>query len=90
MHFALLYSPGPAWLSGKPLSEQPLAEHVEYLTRLHREGTVVMGGPFEDGSGGLVVADVQSPEEAQDVVAANPGVRSGILVASVKKWSRIV
>ena len=90
MTFALLYSPGPRWLPNTPLSGQPLDDHVEYLTGLNKVGRVLMGGPFADGTGALVVAEVDGLEEALALVAEDPGIRSGVLVASVQEWNRVL
>ena len=90
MTFVVLYSPGPGWLPATPLSGQPLDDHVEYLTGLSKVGRVLMGGPFADGTGGLAVIEVDGPEEAPAIVAEDPGVKSGVLVAKVQRWNRIV
>ena len=42
--FVLLYRPGPAWIEGKPVSEQPLREHLDYLSGLYQTGTLLMAG----------------------------------------------
>ncbi len=84
------YRPGPKWLTGQPLKDQPLKSHVDYLLALHEGGKLLMGGPFADGSGGLVIFTGDNISEVEDLIANDPAVTDGILVASVKKWSRIV
>ena len=84
------YKPGPNWLEGKSLKDQPLQKHVNYLVELHRSGSVIMGGPYGDGSGGLVVFAADDIIDVNEVVSRDPTVAEGILVASVKQWSRIV
>lgn len=84
------YEPGPNWLEGKPLRDQPLKTHVDYLVRLHKNGEVIMGGPLGDGSGGLVVFATDDISDVTDLVSRDPAVVEGILVASVKQWERIV
>ena len=90
MTFALLYSPGPRWLPNTPLSGQLLDDNAEYLTGLNKVGRVLMGGPFADGTGGLVVAEADRLEDALAMVAEDPGVQSGVLVANVLQWNRIL
>jgi hypothetical protein len=34
MTFLVIYRPGPSWLVGKPISEQPLKEHGKYMLSL--------------------------------------------------------
>ena len=84
------YKPGPNWLEDKPLKDQPLKTHVDYLVDLHKSGRVIMGGPFGDGSGGLVVFTADDIVDVNELVSRDPAVLEGILVASVKHWSRIV
>lgn len=40
--YLVVCRPGPAWLPGKPLSEQPLQEHGKYMLSLH-----VNSGPIK-------------------------------------------
>ena len=88
--FAIIYTPGSAWLPGKSVSEQPLHDHVGYLLGLHKAGKLVMGGPFSDSSGGLVVLEVTGVDEAQRLIAQDPAIVANILTAKVYKWDRIV
>lgn len=88
--YAADYNPGPNWLDGKPLNDQPLDDHVEYLVGLHRNGKVIMGGPFGDGTGGLVVFAAFDILDIEDLVARDPAIVDGVLVATVKHWARIV
>ncbi len=90
MTFAIHYTPGPRWLPDTPLAGQPLDDHVEYIRGLNQHGQVLMGGPFADGSGRLVIADAENPDEALSIVAKDPAIRSGVLAASVQQWNRIV
>ena len=83
------YTPGPNWVAGQPLREQPLKPHVEYLLGLHREERLLMGGPLADGSGGLVIFSAPSAAEVDVMLSGDPAIKSGILVADVKEWSRI-
>ena len=88
--FIAHYEPGPAWLAGRPLREQPLGAHVAYLVDLHEKGSVLMGGPLADGSGGFVVFSADSGDQVAALLAGDPAIREGILVASAREWSRIV
>ncbi len=88
--FVAYYEPGPKWLKGKPLKDQPLKTHADYLLGLDNRGKLLMGGPFADGSGGLVVFAAEDMEEVEKMLSSDPAIASGTLVASVKEWSRIV
>jgi hypothetical protein len=36
--YAFIYSPGPQWIPGKPVTEQPLQEHMGYMVELKKQG----------------------------------------------------
>jgi len=88
--FAAFYEPGPNWLKGKPMKDQPLEAHVDYMLRLHEQGKLIMGGGLEDGSGALVVFAAENMGEVDEFLSSDPAIVTGILVARVKEWSRIV
>ena len=88
--FAVIYKPGRAWLRGKPVSEQPLKEHVEYALSLHERGELIMGGPFADNSGGLVLLEVDGIDKARGLVSEDPAVVKEVLTAEVYEWNRVV
>ncbi len=88
--YAAYYEPGPKWLKGKPLNDQPLKSHVDYLVSLHEKGKVSMGGPLADGSGGLVIFTAESQEEVESLLLSDPAIADGILAATVKKWARVI
>ena len=62
--FLVIYRPGPAWLAGKSVSEQPLKEHGKYMLRLYVKGSMKLAGPLTDNAGGAVVLDVADEAEA--------------------------
>jgi uncharacterized protein YciI len=83
--FLVIYTPGPAWLQGRSVTEQPLREHGNYLLGLYRDGVMIYAGPLDD-DGGAVVLNAADMSEAEAIVAADPGVQSGILVPAVHHW----
>ena len=87
VYFVLLHSPGPAWAKGVPFREQPgVKAHVEYMAGLLRQNVLVMGGPFLDNTGGLMIARSGSLEEAQRLADEGPAVKSGLLRVEVHPW----
>ena len=88
--YAVFYKPGKNWLANKPIGEQDLFSHVKYLTNLHEHGAVRMGGPFAEKDAGLVILSLDGMDEAQIIVENDPAVLSGILVAQISEWNRIV
>jgi hypothetical protein len=43
--YLVVYRPGPSWLPGKPLAEQPLKEHGRYILSLYVKGALKSAGP---------------------------------------------
>lgn len=61
--------------------------HVEYWKSLNLAG--YSGGPFADRSGGLIVFDTASVEEATRIVDGDPFVDRDLLQSRwVKEWHR--
>ena len=46
--------------------------HRQYLADLQSDGTLVLAGPFTDGSGALFVHEVGTAEEVARILAADP------------------
>lgn len=84
--FLIMYRPGPSWLVGKPLMEQPLREHGFYMHRLWQAGKLLHGGPFMDDSGGAAVVLCADEHEARSVIEQDPAVIDGIFVAEAHPW----
>lgn len=82
-HHVVLYRPGPGWVEGKPLFEQPLQGHAEYNATLEAEGLLTLSGPFLDRNGGMSVLAVADTGKAGRIVRKDPAVRDGIFEADV-------
>jgi hypothetical protein len=52
--YLVIYRPGPAWVTGKSVMEQPLQEHGKYMLSLYMKGSMKLAGPFADNAGGAV------------------------------------
>jgi len=73
MKAVIIYSRGKAWLHGKPHWEQKLVSHRHYLVDTLKE-RLVSAGPFMDHTGGLVIVEVESLLEAEEVAKNDPAV----------------
>ena len=51
----------------------------KYLSALQRSGEIFVTGPLADNSAGVVIYDVQSLKEAEELVERQPMVRAGLL-----------
>jgi len=84
--YLVLYRPGPAWLTGKSVMEQPLKEHGKYMLSLYVKGSMKLAGPLTDNAGGAVLLEVSNEAEAKAIVANDPAVKSGVFVYEMHPW----
>ncbi|WP_018213455.1 YciI family protein [Desulfitobacterium hafniense] len=61
----------------KPLHEEIIKDHVEYLKELKSQGRLVLCGPFTDYPGGMVVLLAEDLAEATSIAQADPFIASG-------------
>lgn len=86
--FMILWAPGPAWVAGKTVRNQPYwDEHADFMDRLFENGTVVLGGPFADATGSMVIVEAENEDDVADLIANDPFVVHGIFaLSSLKQW----
>jgi uncharacterized protein YciI len=85
--YLCVYRPGPHWLPGKPLAEQPLREHGRYMLDLYKRGVMRLAGRFADGSGGAMLFGADHDASAQAIVAADPAVVAGTFMYELREWA---
>jgi len=86
--FVILWATGAAWTAGKTVREQAYwDEHATFMDRLFENGTVIMGGPFSDGTGSLVIVEAEEMSEVATLFANDPFVVHQIFaLSSLKQW----
>src|SRR5258708_38787407 len=86
--FMILWAPGPAWVLGKAVREQPYwTEHAAFMDLLFAKGRVIMGGPFTDGTGSLFLVEAGEESEVRPLFANAPFVVHRFFVLnSLKQW----
>ena len=64
-------------------------EHAQFVDDLFDRGVILLAGPFApDGTGALVILNVESVEEARDIYANDPWAHHDILLtADAKEWT---
>ena len=67
-------------------SEELVRAHVAFLRELEREGRLVLAGPFEDGTGGMIIIRAKSHEAACAIAESDPFVISKCASAGVRTW----
>jgi uncharacterized protein YciI len=80
MRFVTLFSHGPHWKYGKSVYEQgPVMEdHLRSMRRRFDEGSLLVGGPFDEG-GGIAFLEAPDRDAATAIIDADPAVRAGVL-----------
>jgi uncharacterized protein YciI len=86
--FVLLWGHGSAWVPGKTVREQPYwDEHASFMDRLFDQDMVVLGGPFADTSGSLLIVEGESEADVVATFADDPFVVHAIFTRpQPKEW----
>ena len=86
--FVIIWAHGAAWVEGKTVREQAYwDEHAEFMDQLFENGTVIMGGPFSDGTGSLVIVEAEEMSEVATLFAKDPFMIHQIFaLRSLKQW----
>jgi uncharacterized protein YciI len=84
--FVISYGRGGAWIAGKPVFEQPLKEHLAYMRDLTARRILILGGPFTDDLGGLIVVRVETQQDADAIWNDDPAVLAGVMTAEAHPW----
>ncbi len=86
--FVILWAPGAAWVEGKTVREQAYwDEHAEFMDQLFEDGTVIMGGPFSDGTGSLVIVEAEDMNQVSTLFANDPFLVHQIFaLRGLKQW----
>jgi uncharacterized protein YciI len=79
---------GPNRSQGKQEAAELQRGHLAYMDSLHKQGKLVMAGPFLDDSDwrGVVVYRVATVEDARALAAGDPAVKAGRLAIEVRPW----
>lgn len=86
MRYLIIFKPGPKWIPGKSIFEQPLKTHAEYMQKLYTERKLLYAGPFLDDQGGVAILSVSNADEVRQILANEPATREQIFVAEAHPW----
>ena len=86
---AVLMRHGSRWDPKRPVREQDhWDDHARFMDALFDQGVVVLGGPFADESGALVIFEAESPQAVREIYRNDPWTRHDILVVGcAKEWT---
>ena len=88
MLFVIIGHDGP---NGATLRPSVRPAHLENLRPLVDAGRVIVGGPFTDGSGSLIVADFESEAAANAFARSDPYVTRGVFErVEIKPFRKVV
>jgi uncharacterized protein len=88
MLFVIIGHDGP---NGAALRPSVRAAHLENLKPLVDRGQMIIGGPFTDGSGSLIIADFASEAEAIAFAHSDPYLIQGVFErVDVKPFRKVV
>ncbi len=88
-YYAVRMDPGALWDPAKPAREQAFwADHARYMDALFDTGAVVLGGPYTDRTGSMVVLRARDAGHARAMFRDDPWTVHDVLVAGeVKAWT---
>jgi uncharacterized protein YciI len=87
--YVVIHTPGPSWQFGTDFREQQgVEEHVAHYLHLNEQGKLALGGPFltPDSGGMMVTSKEVDLDEIEAFAAADPAVRSGLLLFEIRPW----
>lgn len=67
--------------------EQTMQEHDNFIRALAKNGNLVLEGPFQDGTGALLIFKASNDEEARHLIGTDATVQSGRLLVELKRWN---
>jgi uncharacterized protein YciI len=85
-YFVFIYRPGPAWLPGGGILQQPLAAHFAYMEKLRQDGILSIKGPFKDNVGALGIIQAADFKSATALIEADSAVRNKVFKAELHPW----
>jgi uncharacterized protein len=88
MLFVIIGHDGPR---GAELRPTVRPAHLENLRPLVEQGRVIVGGPFTDGSGSLMVVEMESEAAAMEFARTDPYTKEGVFErVEVKPFRKVV
>lgn len=74
----------------KPIFDQYVPAHVDYVKELIAKGHQARSGYWGDFGGGMLLFEAESLEQAQTIVENDPLVKNGCVSYEVHEWRIVV
>jgi uncharacterized protein len=79
------------YLQDPAIVEAHRPAHRAYLTSLLEKGQLFASGPYEDGSGALIVYEADSPDSAEALLKADPFHAAGVFLQwTMRAWKVVI
>jgi hypothetical protein len=88
-YFAVTTVHGPQWDDSTPIRSQRAWEaHASFMDGLVNDGSIVLGGPLDDGARTLLIVAALDETEARRYLAPDPWNKLDMLhVGKVQRWT---
>jgi uncharacterized protein YciI len=87
-HFAVEYTYTE---NSDAVRDEHRPRHREWLRGLYDEGTLLLSGPFADGTGGLMIYSSSDADALAALLEADPFKTVGVIAkARIKAWSPVI
>ena len=63
-----------------------LEDHLAWMKRQHADGNVLISGPTSDRKFGIIVIKAHSLDAAQEILATEPFIASGLREYEIYEW----
>ena len=63
--------------------------HLKYVEEFYKKGKVFAAGRFLDNSGGMIIVNVDSREEAEEMAKNDPYIQNKVRDYTIKPWDRV-
>ncbi|MCD6065947.1 MAG: hypothetical protein K0S33_773 [Bacteroidetes bacterium] len=81
-YFVVLYTISAGWDTTKQFHEQVFAaEHSDYLSKLRKEKTIVMGARYSDT--GMIIIKAKNETEAREITGKDPAIQNNLFKTQV-------
>lgn len=87
-NFVVMLRPGSRWNPKISIRDQDhWDDHAQFMDALFEAGVVILGGPFADRSGSMVLLNAASVEQARALFQDDPWTRCDVLVVGdIREW----
>jgi uncharacterized protein YciI len=88
-YYVAFLRPGALWNPDKTTREQPFwDEHARFMDSVFEAGAVILGGPFADRTGSMVIVTADNVGQVYEMFRTDPWTERDVLVvADVKEWT---